>query len=101
MPKRTSLISYSPAPFVTVFKCNFTGNPKVNISWIHDSDIEGNYTSQYHDSGGLTWTVGMFNVTSVKRSGYHNVSCVGKNEFGKVEQTKKLKCKYLLCFSTV
>ena len=101
MPKNINFISSSSTSFSTVLKCNFTGKPKIDITWHHDSDIAGIYISQYHDSGGLIWTTGIFIVTSIRRSGYHNVSCVGKNEFGMVEETETLKCKYFFCFSAV
>ena len=82
---------------ITALKCNFTGRPKVNITWNHANEIQGIKTSLHYESSWLTWTVGIFNVTKVPDAdaGYH-IICIGKNQFGEKAKPTVLqvKCKY-------
>ena len=72
--------------------CNFTGRPKINITWIYADSIKGVTRSVHHDSSGLTWTVGYLNITSVpKICGAYKITCIGENEFGRAEQSTSLK----------
>ena len=75
-----------------VLRCNFTGRPKVNVTWIYADSIKGVTTSVHYGSSGLIWTVGSFNITSVpKVCGTYVITCVGENGFGRAEQSTELR----------
>ena len=93
-----SQLSKSP---VASLSCNFTGRPKVNISWEYPSGIKGIRSSMDSGSSGLITTVGIFNITSVPiDNSSYKIRCVGENPYGKIEQSTTLdiycKCK-LVC----
>ena len=64
----------------------------VNVAWKYLNDVEGKITAVYHSSSELTWAIGFFNVTSVpKACGSHKITCIGKHQFGKAEQSAVLR----------
>ena len=73
-------ISLSQLPVLT---CNFTGRPKVNVTWSYSGEIKGDQSRS-----GLTWTAGFLKVTFVPNVCMtYEIRCIGQNEFGKAEQT--------------
>ena len=80
-------VSYSQI-IDTVLKCNFTGKPRVNVTWKYPSEIKGCVTSMHSNSSGLTWTQGSLKITSVPKScSTYNVTCVGGHQFGYTESS--------------
>ena len=72
----------------TVLQCNFTGKPRVNVTWKYPSEINGCDTSVHYSSTGLTWTQGSLKITSVPKScSTYNVTCVGGHQFGNTESS--------------
>ena len=75
----------------TLLSCNFTGRPKVEVSWKYPNEIKGANTSIYHDSTGLTSTAGFLNITFVpKVCNRYKITCIGKHQFGKEQQSTML-----------
>ena len=84
LPSSTE-VSYSQV-IDTVLKCNFTGRPRVYVTWKYPSEIKGSNTLVHYDSYGLTWTQGSLKITSVpKFCSTYNVTCVGGHQFGNTE----------------
>ena len=84
---------------VAVLKCNFTGRPRVNITWKYPGKIKGIETSMHQGSNGLISSVSFFNVTSVPYANdNYKITCNGENLYGKAEQVTVLsiRCKYKL-----
>ena len=77
-----------------VLTCNFTGRPKVSVTWSYSDEIMGVNSSVHNGRSGLIWTTGSLNVTFVpKICKTFAIRCSGGNEFGKAEQTIMLNVK--------
>ena len=69
-----------------VLTCNFTGRPKVNVTWIYSEEIKGVESSIHGGRSELIWTAGSLNVTiSVCKT--YVIKCLGQNGFGEAKQT--------------
>ena len=78
-------ISLSELPVLT---CNFTGRPKVNVTWSYSDKIKGIDSTIHYGRSAMTWTAGFLKVTFVPNVCMTNeIRCLGENEFGKAEQT--------------
>ena len=76
----------------SILNCNFTGRPKVTISWNYPSEIIGIVTSKHHGNTGLITAAGSLNITSVpKVCKTYNITCRAEHQFGKVEQSTALE----------
>ena len=89
IPPSAIEISLSQLPVLT---CNFTGRPKVNVTWSYSDAIKGVESSVYDGMSGLIWTSRSLNVTvSVCKT--YVIRCLGQNGFGEAEQTIMLNVK--------
>ena len=78
-------ISLSELPVLT---CNFTGRPKVNVTWSYSDKIKGVDSTIHYGRSAMTWTAGFLKVTFVPNVCMTiEIRCLGQNEFGKAEQT--------------
>ena len=90
-PSLLSTVHISSQNQLPVLYCNFTGRPKVNVTWHYSDQIKGFNDSVHHGTSELIWTAGFFNITYVpKICKTYAISCSGENEFGKAEQTTVL-----------
>ena len=72
--------------------CNFTGRPKVNVTWSYGNQINGTSTLVYDDSSSLIWVASSLNITFVpKICKNYTITCTGENQFGTAEQSTVLK----------
>ena len=77
-----------------ILTCNFTGRPKVNVTWSHSDEIKGVDSSIHNGRSGLIWTAGSLNVTFVtKACKTYVIRCLGQNAFGEAVQTIMLNVK--------
>ena len=77
-----------------VLTCNFTGRPKVGITWSYSDAIKGMDSSIHDGRSGLIWTASSLNVTFVpKVCKTYVIRCLGQNGFGEAEQTVMLNVK--------
>ena len=76
----------------------------MNIRWNYPSEIKGIKTSIHYESSWLTWTVSIFNVTSVPDADAdYSITCIGKNQYGETAKTTVLqvRCKYSFHLGTL